>query len=336
MILQLMLQTFPAVRRRLRRYQSFLVPHTGPLATEAKNSIRDKEFHCLGGAVFAQAALPKHRNDVLDFIVAYQTISDYLDNLCDRCGITDQHIFRSLHLAMLDAVQLDSLPQHNYYSDFPWQDDGGYLQMLVSHCRQAIVKVPHYRNIESRVLTLAQLYIELQARKHQQRDLAVRDLERLYDLWRLAVPGLYWWEFAAVCGSTLGIFSLLAENRDPQSVYSAYLPWISGLHILLDYFIDQEEDKQYGDLNLVACYPDESRAVERISWFYLQSQKAAKGVANSSFHLRVIDGLLAMYLSDPKTAGHLNNQTAWIMQNSSAVARRLKCIAGLLRKLKYL
>jgi len=34
-------------------------------------------------------------------------------------------------------------------------------------------------------------------------------------------------------------------------VKNSYFPWVQGLHILLDYLIDQEEDRINGDLNFV-------------------------------------------------------------------------------------
>lgn len=34
-----------------------------------------------------------------------------------------------------------------------------------------------------------------------------------------------------------------------EKIKAGYFPYIQGLHILLDYLIDQEEDKAGGDLN---------------------------------------------------------------------------------------
>ena len=51
------------------------------------HGIRDKEFHCLGGSVYAPRTGGQRKDDGLRLIVAFQTISDYLDNLCDRTGV---------------------------------------------------------------------------------------------------------------------------------------------------------------------------------------------------------------------------------------------------------
>jgi len=42
--------------------------------------------------------------EAIRFIVAYQTISDYLDNLCDRSTSSDPADFRALHESMLHAL----------------------------------------------------------------------------------------------------------------------------------------------------------------------------------------------------------------------------------------
>src|SRR4051812_34282089 len=50
------------------------------LKAQALASIATKQFHCEGGAVYAAANLPQ-RHVLIPLIVAFQTISDYLDNL---------------------------------------------------------------------------------------------------------------------------------------------------------------------------------------------------------------------------------------------------------------
>lgn len=61
------------------------------LHNQAIASIEHKTFHCEGGGILALLA-NEHREDCIRFIVAYQTISDYLDNLCDRSTSLDQMI----------------------------------------------------------------------------------------------------------------------------------------------------------------------------------------------------------------------------------------------------
>ena len=71
------------------------------------------------------------------FIVAYQTISDYLDNLCDRSTSLDPMDFAALHEAMEDALTLESEPK-NYYRLREDQNDGDYLNDLTETCRSVL------------------------------------------------------------------------------------------------------------------------------------------------------------------------------------------------------
>ena len=62
---------------------------------------------------------------------------------------------------------------------------------------------------------------------------------------------LEWWEFAAAAGSQFHVYALLFGTLsdpafDPAPVYDAYFPAMSGLHVLLDDFIDQAEDATHG------------------------------------------------------------------------------------------
>ena len=77
------------------------------LRRQARSSIETKTFHCEGGALYGLLAREQYK-DAIKFIVAYQTISDYLDNLCDRSTSQDPEDFRALHESMLQALTPDA------------------------------------------------------------------------------------------------------------------------------------------------------------------------------------------------------------------------------------
>jgi tetraprenyl-beta-curcumene synthase len=115
------------------------------------------------------------------------------------------------------------------------------------------------------------------------------------------------WEFAAATGSTLGMFMLTAIAYNPElspaevtAVETAYFPWICGLHIQLDYFIDQVEDLHNGDLNFVFYYKDEVETVTRLQLFYREAYRQAELTPHNFFTKTIVRGLLALYLSDQK------------------------------------
>ena len=120
-------------------------------------------------------------------------------------------------------------------------------------------------------------------------------------------PDLAWWEFAAACGSTLGIFALLrlAAVGTPspaliEHTVLAYRRTICVLHILLDYTIDRDEDAAHDELNLVAYYRDAPERIARLAQFARTARAAAAGLPELDFHLWVAAGLPGLYLADRK------------------------------------
>ena len=298
------------------------------LRTQALASIRLKKFHALGGSIYA--LYPKaDLQPALRFIVAFQTISDYLDNLCDRAGIEDEIAFRQLHLAMSDAVDPDQ-NFSDYYLFYPYRSDSQYLQNLVQVCREVVAGLPSYRLVFPVIKKYVALYSALQTFKH----LKIEERESRLSLWAKSagrdLPELFWWEFAAVTGSTLGIFVLLASAFDPalsaedaQKLDSVYFPWISGLHILLDYYIDAEEDRQMGDLNFTAYYENGLQCRDRLEFFIAEALKSCPNLPYAGFHATVVKGLLAMYLSDKKALTPQTKRYSLSLVKSSGLSVRL-------------
>jgi len=275
------------------------------LRRQALMSIRDKTFHCEGGAVYALLA-GSHFDEVLRFIIAYQTISDYLDNLCDRSTSLDPADFRTLHQSMVHALT-PRAPLDNYYALRQEQNDGGYLADLVKTCQKVLAELPTSPLIAPALHELAGHYRELQVHKHVRQDQRVRRLKEMYLNHPEYAPLMTWYEFSACTGSTLGIFCLLAsafqqgfDEALSQRIRRAYFPWVQGLHILLDYLIDQEEDLASGDLNFCSFYPDTKELERRLKHFYAQADESIAQLPYAPFHRLIIRGLLGIYLVDRK------------------------------------
>lgn len=298
-------RVFPKVEKELKRWQELIkTAGDAELRHQGLASIEKKKFHCLGGSVYT--LMEGAHEETLPFIVAFQTISDYLDNLCDRAGCLDAAAFRQLHLAFTDALEPDK-PLNDYYQLYPHKDDAGYLQALVEECRRIIKKLPSYHIVKESALNLALLYCDLQTYKHTHYQVREKQLKDWFARYTADHQDLYWWEFAAATGSTLGIFALIAAAGQPNldcteaaELTSSYFPWICGLHILLDYFIDQEEDILGGDLNFVSYYPDQEMCRQRMILFQNNALKCAAALPEPLFHVTVVKGLPAFYLSDPK------------------------------------
>ncbi len=75
---------------------------------------------------------------------------------------------------------------------------------------------------------------------------------------------------------------------------------VQGLHIMLDYFIDQEEDRAEDDLNFVFYYESEEEMVRRIRHFKEKAEETIRCLPDWKFHRLINKGLLAIYLADQK------------------------------------
>ncbi|NPV29489.1 MAG: tetraprenyl-beta-curcumene synthase family protein [Firmicutes bacterium] len=298
---------FPEVDRELARWRRLLEEAGDPeLRRQGLASIAKKRFHAQGGSVYALYGAAARR--LIPFFVAFQTISDYLDNLCDRAGCFDAAAFRQLHTAYTGALDPAGGPG-DYYRLYPHRDDGGYLAALVAECREALRRLPSYGAVREEALRLARLYSDLQTFKHTCLERREGLLREWFAAHAASYPDLDWWEFAAASGSTLGIFALCAAAARPgltaaeaRAIAAGYFPWICGLHILLDYLIDQAEDRAGGDLNFVFYYPDAAACRERLAFFFRRALEEAARLPDPLFHLTVVRGLPAFYLSDPKVA----------------------------------
>lgn len=334
-------RVFPQVELELKNYMSMAERIPDPLLRrQAVESIKKKKFHCQGGSIYSlYPGVPQ--KDMVRFIVAYQTISDYLDNLCDRAKVEDEEAFKKLHLAMTDAL-LPGEIFSDYYECYPYKDDGGYLKLLVSKCKAFISDLPSYAIIREKILFLARLYSELQTYKHLVPEVRECRVTGWFENYLGYFPEINGWEFAAAAGSTLGIFMLVAAATNPGldgaeawDIFHSYFPWICGLHILLDYYIDLDEDENSGDLNFVSYYPDLANCLERLKTFYRNSQEEAAKLRYPFFHSTVVDGLMAMYLSDPKAfCGQRSLATEEILDFCGNHTRIMHSICCWLRKKK--
>ena len=134
-------------------------------------------------------------------------------------------------------------------------------------------------------------------------------LKNWYAQYKNLLPEMDWHEFSACSGSTLGIFCLVSyalrsdfEARHANIIRDGYFPYIQGLHILLDYFIDQDEDREGGDLNFCFYYANDEELYKRLVHFLHQADKHTSGLPDRKFHKLINRGLVGLYLSDRKVS----------------------------------
>lgn len=308
-------KVLPTVRKYLNNWkvQAQQIPNL-ELRNQALASLEAKQFHCEGGSIYGLLAKSQWQ-EAVQFIVAYQTISDYLDNLCDRSDSLDPNDFRVLHKSIVHALTPDSV-NTNYYQVRRNPGDGGYLQKLVRTCQNILRKLPNYAKIAPALHELATYYCDLQVHKHVKVEDRVPRLKMWFSLHQSSLPELRWYEFSACAGSTLGIFCLVAYAFDQDlsdelinQVKMSYFPWVQGLHILLDYLIDQEEDRIHGDLNFCFYYKNSDEMIERFKYFTQKAMKSVSELPHTRFHQLINQALLGVYLSDRKVRQQQDVQT---------------------------
>jgi tetraprenyl-beta-curcumene synthase len=297
---------FPSVHAFLSHWkrEAEIIPDP-ELRKQALASISSKSFHCEGGSILALPA-GKYQEKAVKFIVAYQTISDYLDNLCDRSTSLDDKDFSALHESMGDALT-PGAKGRNYYRFRKEQNDGGYLQKLVDECQSVIAELKGYEKISAILHELASIYCDLQIHKHVIVTERVERLQKWFDQHKKNLPPMSWYEFSACAGSTLGIFCLISyafaedfTEKQASQIKTGYFPWVQGLHILLDYFIDQDEDKRGGDLNFCSFYSSKQEMFDRLAYFIKQADISLSQLPHFRFHRLIHRGLLGIYLADQK------------------------------------
>ncbi|WP_281249051.1 tetraprenyl-beta-curcumene synthase family protein [Halobacillus massiliensis] len=306
LMLKVYKDVFPKVHRELNSWkeEAELIPDP-ELRTQALASIASKTFHCEGGGIYALLA-EERMGEAVRFIVAYQTISDYLDNLCDRSTSMDPDDFRQLHQSMTDALT-PSNELKDYYAFRKEKNDGGYLENLVRTCQSVLRLSKEYKVTEPYTTRLGCLYNDLQVHKHVKEEERLPRLKSWFENHQEKGQNLKWYEFSACTGSTLGIFCLVSYalagkmNKSlAERIEESYFPYMQGLHILLDYYIDQEEDRIEGDLNFCSYYEHEEMMKERFVYFVEQTNRSIQSLPDRGFHEMVYEGLVGMYLADHK------------------------------------
>ncbi|SIS44094.1 tetraprenyl-beta-curcumene synthase family protein [Salimicrobium flavidum] len=297
---------FPEVFRQLDEWKrkAESIPD-GELKNQACDSIERKSFHCEGGGLFSLLSGDRWK-DTVTFVVAYQTICDYLDNLCDQSESLDPRDFESLHYALEDAVHPGN-GHRDYYFYREEKEDGGYLDDLVDTCQNVLGHLPFYHVVHQDVADLSALYGEFQVHKHVAEEDRVERMRTWYEKNRERVPEMEWYEFSACTASTMGVYTLVAycagdrvNNELVRRVKDCYFPTMQGMHILLDYYIDQAEDEEDGEMNFCTYYESNDELKKRIGEFMEWTDRKIERLPDAKFHRMLREGVVSLYLADEK------------------------------------
>jgi tetraprenyl-beta-curcumene synthase len=216
-------------------------------------------------------------------------------------GHCDEADFRALHEALMDAIEPNA-PLRPYFR-LRDADDGGYLSHLVSRSQSLFAALPSYSRVLPYVREVTARYCELQALKHLAP--GVRE-QRCFQTFGGIADGLSWWEGAAACGSTMPTFALAfgamrgCDSGQARELHETYFPNVSAFHILLDYFIDQAEDRAHGELNFVAQYSSRDEARNGLARIGQRALACAQKATDAEYHSFAVRAMCGFYCSRSK------------------------------------
>ena len=271
----------------------------------ALEKLREERFNAEVAATLATLAPREHRKTVVEAIVAYEVMYDYLDGLTEQPTanpISDGH---NLYRAFTDAITLDPKATGGYYTSRP-ADDGGYLGELVGVVRGALARLPSTAAISLAASGAAARCAEAQIRAHAVPALGTTQLEQWARNEAQEDFPLGWQEFlAGAASSVLAVHALLAaaadEHTTPRNaaeIDTTYLS-ICALSTMLDSLVDHQRDAQAGQVGYLRYYEDHNLLAKDLARAARRAVDHASALPNGAHHAITLVGVAAYYISAP-------------------------------------
>lgn len=316
----------PVARRELCRWQRHARAIPDPaLRGSSLAKLGDEALNPEAAAFFGIVAPTRTRTRLVQLIVAYQVMYDYLDAVNEEPTSARLLDGLYLHQALVDAVQ-PSYRESGYYTHHPRGDDGGYLTTLVGTCNTALVAFPSTAAISGSLIVAAERCGEAQARNHA---VSADGYQQLIDWSDVQAPsGKYrWWETAAAGISCLAIHALLAAAATPgvkrgqaERIDGAYFPSVCAISALLDSLIDRADDGLTGNHSFATHYVTSRYAAERYTRIITDAKEGFESLPDQQRHRIILAGIVGYYISAVGTGDGLGEQVAFWASKSLSPA----------------
>ena len=305
-MLRYALRLAPRVRRELEQWHQLAEGIPSPALRAHALYALGKRGNVEGAALFAVLAPPSRRVAAMKALVAFQSAYNYLDTLSERPSPHPVENGEQLHSALLSALRPGE-PQPDYYAWGEDDRDGGYLECLVSRCRDALAGLPSFPAIAPVACQSAARIVRFQALNLSETHGGHSALER----WAggLARPNgeLCWWESAAGAGSSLSVYALIAAAAGPQlssseaaAIDAAYFPWVGALHSLLDSMADRAEDEAKGQRSLLGYYASTEETADRLALLARRGRASLERLQHARVHQAILAAMCSYYISAPQ------------------------------------
>ncbi len=295
----------PLASEQLKRWEHRASQIKDPaLRTLALENLTAERFNAQVAATLATLAPTEHRKSVVEAIVAYEVMYDYLDGLTELPTTDPIREGRELYRAFTGAITPGAATTGSYYASRP-ADDDGYLTDLASTVRNALARLPAARAIGHAADRAATRCAEAQIRAHAAPTLGAAQLEQ-WALRESAGTPLGWQEFlAGAASSVLAVHALIAAAADERTTLQeaeeidmTYLS-ICALSTMLDSLIDYEHDVREGQTSYVRYYRDHDVLAENLTGAARRAIEHAAPLRNGAHHVMTLVGVAAYYISAP-------------------------------------
>jgi tetraprenyl-beta-curcumene synthase len=296
----------PLVGTQLQRWERRAHAIADPvLQALALEKLSEERFNSEVAATLATLA-PRHaRERVVEAIVAYEVMYDYLDGLTEQPAADPLRNGHELYRAFTDAVTLHMAPGGDYYAYARQSDDGGYLEELVGVVRGALLGLPSATAVSSVCERAAKRCAEAQIRAHAASSLGDAQLERWATDEADGTP-LEWREFmAGSASSVLAVHALIGAAADSRTtpeqaaeIDTVYMS-ICVLSTMLDSLIDRQRDVQESQLGYVHYYESCDDLAQDLARAARRAVGHAAPLPNGAHHIMTLVGVAAYYLSAP-------------------------------------
>lgn len=275
---------------------------SGPLRDAALGALREKRSNPEAIAVFAILAPRAGRDPALRAMTALQVAIDYLDSLGEQAVTDTLGDGLALHGALADAVSPDP-KTGGWYRLHPESEDGGYLEALVTACRDELAALPSRQVVLGGLRRAAERCGEGQAHTHASGASGgseLRDWATQLD----AATGYQWWELASGACSSVAAHALIAAAAEPDTTVEqvalledAYFPSIGALTVLLDDLVDRDQDRAAGEHNYLDYYSGAEEAAERIGLITARARTGLAELPHRWRHRAILAGVAGFYLN---------------------------------------
>jgi tetraprenyl-beta-curcumene synthase len=295
----------PLVGAQLKRWEQRAHAIKDPtLHALALAKLREERFNAEVAATLATLAPPEHRRTVIEAIIAYEVMYDYLDGLTEQPAANPLNDGHDLYRAFTDAIATDYQPTGSYYTSRA-ADDDGYLQELAHVVRRALARLPSTPAISQAAARAAARCSEAQIRAHAVPALGTPQLEQWARTQAQDTP-LGWQEFlAGAASSVLAVHALIAAAAqkhttpwDAAEIDTTYLS-ICALSTMLDSLIDYQRDTHAGQAGYLRYYNNHDQLAKDLASAAQRAVKHASLLPNSAHHVMTLVGVAAYYISAP-------------------------------------